>query len=180
MAKSTTVNKNEFIPFANGGCKNLLQSTRTVSQSHPLLMVDIKVNNTVNENTFLLLLNQYEFISSMHAVLKMFWLFDCCKCTIECIFSWNFIMNRLFQQIPIRTNIIKHYIFKWLVLIVIYMDFYLSAAYIFGIYQLYIYIWTPNYQLYIYIWTLTYQLYIYIWTLTYQLYINLDSYLSAL
>ena len=167
MSKYTTVNKNGFKPLANGGWQSLLQSTRT--SLYPLLMVDIKVNNTVNENTFLLLLNQYVFISSMHAVLKMFWLFDCCKCTIECIFSWNFIMNRLFQLIPIRTNIIKHYIFKWLILIVIYMDFYLSAAYIFGIYQLYIYIWTPNYQLYIYI-----------WTLTYQLYINLDSYPLAL
>ena len=90
-----------------GGCKNLLQSTRTGSQSHPLLMVNVEVNNTVNENTFLLLLNQYVFISSMHAVLKMFWLFDCCKCTIECIFSWNFIMNRLFQQIPIRTKLLN-------------------------------------------------------------------------
>jgi len=39
--------------------------------SHPLLMVDVK-STTVNENTFLLLLNQYVFISSMNAFLKMF------------------------------------------------------------------------------------------------------------
>ena len=41
MSKSTTVNKNGFKSFANGGCQSLLQSTRM--GSNPLLMVDIKV-----------------------------------------------------------------------------------------------------------------------------------------
>ena len=41
MSKSTTVNKNGFTPFANGGCQSLLQSIRM--GSHPLLMVDVKV-----------------------------------------------------------------------------------------------------------------------------------------
>ena len=36
MSKSTTVNKNGFTPFANGGCQSLLQLTRM--GSHPLLM----------------------------------------------------------------------------------------------------------------------------------------------
>ena len=41
MLKYTTVYKNGFTPFANGGCQSLLQSTRMCS--HPLLMVDAKV-----------------------------------------------------------------------------------------------------------------------------------------
>ena len=88
-------------------------------------------------------------------------------------------MNRLFQLIPIRTNIIKHYIFKWLILIVIYMDFYLLAAYIFGIYQLYIYIWNlsavylylDSYLSAVYKFRLLPFSFINIWTPTYQLYI---------
>ena len=76
MSKFATVNKNGFTPFANGRCQSLLQSTimgskSTSMDSHPLLMVDVK-STTVNENTFLLLLNQYVFISSMNAFLKMF------------------------------------------------------------------------------------------------------------
>ena len=41
MLKYTTVYKNGFTPFANGGCQSLLQSTRM--GSHILLMVDVKV-----------------------------------------------------------------------------------------------------------------------------------------
>ena len=41
MSKSTTVNKNGFKSFANGGYQSLLQSTRMGSK--PLLMVDVKV-----------------------------------------------------------------------------------------------------------------------------------------
>ena len=46
------INKTLFIYplIANGRCQSLLQSTRMVS--NPLLMVDIKVYNTVNENCF--------------------------------------------------------------------------------------------------------------------------------
>ena len=93
MSKSTTVNKNGFTPFANGRCQSLLQSTNM--GSHPLLIVDVKVSysqqewihtlcywwmsksTSVNKNTLLLMLNQYVFISSMSAFLKMFWLFEC-------------------------------------------------------------------------------------------------------
>ena len=94
-----------------------------------------------------------------------------------------------------QNKIIKHYIFKGLILIVIYMDFYLSAGYIFGTYQLYIYIWNLS-AVYLYldsylsavykfrllpfsfinIWTPTNCIYL---NPTYQLYIFLDSYLSA-
>ena len=69
MSKSTTVNECGFTLFANDECQSLLKSTSM--GSHPLQMVDVK-STTVNENTFLLLLNQYVFISSMNAFLKMF------------------------------------------------------------------------------------------------------------
>ena len=48
MSKSTTVNKNGFTPFPNGGCQSL--STRM--GSHPLLMMHFKVYYTVNKNGF--------------------------------------------------------------------------------------------------------------------------------
>ena len=47
MSKSTTVNKNGFTPFANGGCQSLLQSTSL--GLHPLLLVDVKVYNSQQE-----------------------------------------------------------------------------------------------------------------------------------
>ena len=50
MSKYTTVNKNGFPPFANGGCQSLLHTTRM--GSHPLLMVDVKVYYTVKKNGF--------------------------------------------------------------------------------------------------------------------------------
>ena len=65
MSKSTTVNKNGF-PFANAGCQSLLQSTKM--GLHPLLMVDVKVITTVNENEFTPFANGGLF-------LKMFLLF---------------------------------------------------------------------------------------------------------
>ena len=64
-----TVNECGFTLFANDEGQSLLKSTSM--GSHPLLMVDVK-STTVNENTFLLLLDQYVFISSMNAFLKMF------------------------------------------------------------------------------------------------------------
>jgi len=113
----TTVNKNGFTPFANGRCQSLLQSKSM--GSHPLLMVDVK-STTVNENALLLLLNQYVFINSMNAFLKMFWLFECWLIIYllmhnECIFSWDFNMYTLFQQKQ-SNKIIKHYIFNWLII----------------------------------------------------------------
>ena len=69
MSKSTTVNECVFTPFVNDEFQSLLKSTSM--GTHPLLKVDVK-SNTVNENTFLLLLNQYVYISSMNAILKMF------------------------------------------------------------------------------------------------------------
>ena len=50
MSKSTTVNKNEFNPLANGGCQSLLQSTRMGSPS--LLMLDVTESTTDNKNRF--------------------------------------------------------------------------------------------------------------------------------
>ena len=41
MSKSTTVNKNRFTLFADGRCQTLLESTRRVLHSLP--MVDVKV-----------------------------------------------------------------------------------------------------------------------------------------
>ena len=64
--KSTTVNKNVFTPFANGGCQGLLESTKM--SLHPLQMVDVKVITTVNENEFTPFANGGLF-------LKMFLLF---------------------------------------------------------------------------------------------------------
>ena len=59
----------------------------------------------------LLLLNQYAFIRSMNAFLKMFWLFE----------SWliEFTMNVYSVEISIWivcfNKIIKHYVFNWLI-----------------------------------------------------------------
>ena len=50
MSKSTTVNKNGFNPFGNGGCESLLQSTSM--GSHPLLVADVKESTTFNKNGF--------------------------------------------------------------------------------------------------------------------------------
>ena len=117
MSKSTTVNKNGFTPFANGRFQSLLESTRM--GSHPLLMEDVK-STTANENTLLLLLNQYVFISSMNAFLKMFWLFECWLIIYfnERIFSWDFNMYTLFVFFLTKTikQSYQHYIFNWLVI----------------------------------------------------------------
>ena len=115
MSKSTIVNEYGFTPFANDECQSLLKSTSM--GSHPLLMVDI-MSTTVNDNTLLLLLNQYVFINSMNAFLKMFWLFECWLTIYllmhnECIFSWDFNIHTLFQQKQ-SNKIIKHYILNWL------------------------------------------------------------------
>ena len=69
LSKSITFNECGFTPFVNDECQSLLKSTSM--GSHPLLMADVK-STAVNENIFLLLLNQYALISSMNAFLKMF------------------------------------------------------------------------------------------------------------
>ena len=52
MSKSTTVNKNGFTFFSNGGCQSLLPSTRM--GLHTLLMVDVKVYYSSQEWVYIL------------------------------------------------------------------------------------------------------------------------------
>ena len=109
--------KISFFPFLSNSSVFLVSFfiiIKTTSMgSHPLLM---SKSATVNENTLLLLVNQYVFISSTNAFLKMFWLFECWLIIYllmhnEC---WDFNMFTLFQQI--RSNYPTYYIFNWLII----------------------------------------------------------------
>ena len=89
MSKFTTVNKNGFTPFVNGGNQSLLQSTRMGSNpllivdvkvyysqpekgSNPLLIVDVKVYYSQQECISTFAESIYVCKSSINAFLKMF------------------------------------------------------------------------------------------------------------
>ena len=106
LLQSTIMGSNPY-----NGCQSLLQSTRMGSNS--LLMVDVKVYYSQREYiaTFAESICIYKFNECIPGNVLIIWVLtkNLLVNAHECIFSWDFNMNSLFQQIPIRTKLSSYF-----------------------------------------------------------------------